>query len=504
MAVKVNAPPKIEPQIETPPPEFEGFEETPEGFEVLDSRSLPAFPAKNIEASKDHIFWDWQEKLIDTDWNHLIMYLFREWPIIDRKRVNEKANINIEVIGSKFHKNSKKFLEEHGSGKYKLLINDSNKAVRGKGGTLGTVRFEVIDPDYPPVFVLEELIPEHPSNKSITQKLVAEGRLTLDGRIMDNNKGGTDNTALIGLLTQLINKQSQQPAQAKDTTAESMATMFSKTHETAMAMLKDQVKSDDPEKLVKMLAALKEMMPQPATNNGNDSLALIVKMQSDMAKVQADAQASRETMMLKMMEMMNSKPNGEDQEDKILARIATYKELFGGGESGGGKKRDIWETVIESGMPVLGKVIDTVQGFVNMKNFQQGLAKQGPAAQQPIQQTVELPPATEPIPTQGDNVVEMPKANNELVTLIKGPAGGMILGAIQRNESGDAFADSIKIQLGKLTYDKIASLGKEAILEAMQAVPKFWNQIVPSTVEKFVDEFISYGTEEEEEDGETS
>lgn len=500
MAVKVPIAPKLEPEIELSPPEFENFEEPPEGFEILDTRTLPPFPAKNIEANRDHLFWEWQEKLIDPDWNHLVMYLFREFPFIDRTRINPKANINIEVIGSKFSKNSKKFLEEHGSGKYKLLVNDSNKAVRGKGGTLGTVRFEVNDPEHPPIFVLEELVPEHPSNKSITSKLVAEGKLTLDGRIMQNTQGGTgDNAALIGLLTQLINKQSQTPVTSKDATAESMASMFSKTHETAMAMLKDQVKSDDPEKLVKMLAALKEMMPQPSS--GNDSLALIVKMQSDMAKVQADAQASRETMMLKMMEMMNAKPSGEDQEDKILARIATYKELFGGGEAGGSRKKDIWETAIEYGAPVLGKVLDTIQGFVNIKNFEKGMKQQATQPQQQ-QTTVELPAAIEP-QTEGESMpTTNPDVATKLTVLIKGPAGAMIIGAMQRNESGDAFADGIKINFGRMTYDEIASVGKDQLIAVMKTVPEFWNQVVPSSVEKFIDEFMAYGQDESEEEGE--
>lgn len=505
MAVKVQTKsetkPKEEPTIidsvfdDSPPEEFKGFEEE-EHFELLKPRDMPPFPAKNIEANKVHLFFEWQEKLVEDDWNHLAMYLFREWPIIDRTRVNPKANINIEIIVAPFDIRSKKFLESHGSGKYKLLVNDSNKAIKGKGGTLGTVRFQVDDPDYPPVFVLEELVPEHPSNRTITDKLVAEGKLTIEGKVMQTQQGGNDNAAMLALVTRLIEKLTNQPNQPKDTTAESISKMYVDANSTMMGMVKDQIKSDDPEKLVKMLAALKEMMPKHESEN--TSLALIVKMQGDMAKVQADSQVAREGLMLKMMEMMNAKSSGEDQEDKILARIATYKELFGG--DGGGRTRNpsIPELLIEHGAPVVLKVLETIQGFVNIRNYQAGLAKQQAGTQpnpQAQTQPQAIPAATEE--PKKENVVEMQSPEAQLKQVIQ-MAGGSILSALQRGIDGSAFADSIAIQHGQLAYDQIASAGKEKILEAMKSVPEFWNQVVPSSIEKFVDEFLEYGKDDGE------
>lgn len=501
MAVKVtNKPPIIEEKEELPPPELVDFEVEP-NFEILEPRKMVPFPAKNIEANKDHLFWEWQEKLVEDDWNHLVMYLFREWPYIDRQRINPKANINIEVIGSKFSKNSSKFLTEHGSGKYKLLVNDINKAVNGKGGTLGTVRFEVNDPEYPPIFVLEELATEHPSNRGIVSKLVAEGKLTIEGKVMtQNNQGGGDNAALIALLTRMIEKQGQQPLQPqKDTTADNIGQMYVKASDSMMSMLKDQIKSDDPDKLIKMLSALKEMMPKPETENS--SLALIMKMQGDMAKVQSESQAARESMMLKMMEMMNAKQDNGDAEDKILARIATYKELFGGSEGGNPGKRSTLEVVLEHAAPAALKVMDIIGNVLSMQNFKAGLAKNGQApvvVQNPAQ--IEQPQQQQP-KQEGDNVVEMPKApEDELIQVIT-MAGPLILKAIERKESGDMFAQGLEQMYGTVVYEKIVAVGKDKIIEAMKQVPLFWEEVkdIPQVVEKFVVDFIAYKDEEEEE-----
>lgn len=497
MPVKVT--PKLETIVkeESPPVEFIDFEVAHE-FKIVEAEPTPPFPAKTIRSDKDYLFFDWVAKLKDEDWNHLQVYLYREWPWIDRQKVNKDAAINIDKLPRSFTKDDIKV--RHGSGKYKILVNDVNKAVNGKGGSIGTAHFEINEPSFPPVVRLDELVTSHPSNREYVDKLVAEGKLDAQGQIM-TQQGGNDNAALIGLLTRMIENQTRQAQQQtpKDSTTESISKMFVDANSTMLGMVKDQIKTDGPDKLLVMLQALKEMIPKP--ENGNNQLELIVKMQSDMQKVQAESQAARETLMLKMMEMMNSKPDSGDAEDKVLSRIATYKELFGGEGGGSSRKQSMPELLIEHGAPVVLKVLETIQGVLSMKNYTAGLQKQ----QQ--QNGTQQPPATVPqagLPAASEapvneKVVEMPQApENELVSLIKGMAGPLILGVLQRGESGDNFAASLEGMYGKIVYDKIAALGKDPILAAMQQVPEFWNAIVPSSIEKFVEEFIAYGNDEPE------
>lgn len=493
--------------IEVEPTEFELEDGAFKVLEEKEERKLPPFPAKYIESNNDHLYWEWQNSLAKEDWEHIIIYLFREWPWIDRRRVDPKAKTNIAKYGSSWNKNDLEFLTTHGSGKYKVIVSNNLKGggKGSKGNQMGIARFEVNNPDYPPVFILEELVPEHPSNRGITAKLVAEGKLNLGGDIVDNSKGGSDNAAMIGLVTQLVNRLSQPQQPVKDTTADNMAGIFKTTHETAMSMLKDQVNSDSPDKLVKMLSAMKEMLPKPESSNG--TLELIVKMQSDMAKVQADSQTSRESMMMRMMEMMNQKNEQTDTFDMQLDRMIKMKEFMGEGlGTGGGGKKNTLETVLEYGAPVAIKLMDTIMGFVNVKNAVDGLKRQQAAnvvqasaigaANEQVELDKESARVEEEI--RKEKVIEMPAQGIPFAFLLKNGAGQIIISSMQRGVTGDQFADSIETQHGRLEYDKIASMGKDKIIAEMQTVPEFWSQVVPSSIEKFVEEFIAYGSGEEE------
>jgi cell fate (sporulation/competence/biofilm development) regulator YlbF (YheA/YmcA/DUF963 family) len=502
MAVEVKTRAKIElkqEQInESPPPEFEDLEQE-ESLKILEPSKTPPFPARNIDTNKSYLFFDWMKQLTEEDWNHTTMLLYRELPVIDRQRVNPKAQSNIEIFGSDWSPTSKKFLEEHGSGKYNVIVNDSNKAVKGKGGLIGKVRFEVNDPNYPPVFVLEELIPEHPSNRSITAKLVAEGKLNLEGKVMTTNQGGlTNDPAVMSLLTRLVEKATADKPQSRDAAMEAVISTLTKLNDQSIQTIRDQLKGDDPDKTVKMITAIKDLMPKHESENS--TLALIVKMQGDMAKVQADAQVAREGLMLKMMEIMQAKPSPEDAEDKILGRIATYKELFGGESNGGGRKPSIPELLIEHGAPVVLKVLETIQGFVNIKNYQEGLKKQQQQGAQPKQEgvapMVEAPQQQQTQQGEG-KVVEMQTAEQQIQLVMK-QAAPMILDALKRNVTGDEFADSVEKMFGTLEYQKIVAIGKDKIIGSLMSIPEFAGQVLPEVIGKFVDEFIAYGNDDGE------
>ncbi len=487
---------------EETPPEFEDFEIETGSFRVV-TAELPPFPAKFIETNKDHLFWEWLKPLTQSDWNHLNVFMYREVPIIDRRWKDPKAPVHIDIFSGPFHKDTKEFLEKHGSGKYKLIINDTNRVPlkdkdgRSKNATVGTVRFEVSNPDYPPIFVLEELMAEHPSNKRIRDQLIAQGKLTIEGNVMPLPGSGTDNAALIGLVGNLITKLGQQQTVPRDATAESISSMYVKANETMMGMVKDQVKADDPSKLMTMLGTLKELLPKPENNN---------TLLETVLKLQGDAQARETVLLSKMFELLSSKPDAADAEDKVLDRMVKYKELFGGDNNPGTSngKHSIWDTAIEHGAPVVLKIVETIQGVISMKNYQSGLNRQQQQAQQQQPNPQQVPaigsetPQNAPIPESGPEVPQ--GGQDELAGMIKnGPAGALILGALQRGESGDNFAASLEGMVGRLVYDKIASLGKETIIASMASVPEFWSKIVPATIDKFVTDFIAYGQEDSSE-----
>lgn len=484
MAVKVVPKAEIEDEDEDI---FGGMSPTnTDEIEKEVAKKLPPFPAKTIRADKANIFWDWVSEVDESEFDHLVPYLYRTWPIIDRQRVDSKASLNIDKLGDKQTLNLEYIKQTHGNGSYKITVNDVNKAVNGKGGTIGSVYLDIKEPGLEPILRLDELDFGHRENKVYVDKLIAQGKITPDGKVTQvtptQNMG--NDPAVMQLLTSLINKVTDGRNQPipKDTTAETIGQMYSKASETMMQMVKDNSKADnDP---LKMLSALKDLLPKQDSGEGMLSLVL---------KLQGDSQAREQTMMLKLMEVMQAKGETESDIDKLIK----FKELglLGGGD-GASHKRSTLEILAEAGAPILGKVFDTVQ-LILQGNM---LAKAGlvpPSPSQPQQP----PPQQAPQIAKGENVIEMPTLNEtDQFTQLLTQYGGMIVQAINTKTPGDKFADSIDTMFGTIVYESIASMGKEGILAKLQAVPNVWNQIggAPQLVNQFIDEFIAYGSQEDE------
>lgn len=456
------------------------------GFKTVDAKEkkpLLPFPAKVIKSEHSDTYFEWMAKLDDEDWLHLSTYIYRTWPLIERQQVDPKAYSYIDCPSGKFTKED--ILADHGSGEYKITINDLNKTVAGKGGQIGTVFLTLNERDHPPKLILEELLIDHPKNRRYVDKLKAEGKLTNDGRVMtpQPNTGGNDQAAMYRLVNDLVNKVTSTNQSKPDSTVETVTSMLSKTHDQSLAMIREQMKGDDPDKLLKTLTLLMTLMQGNKTEDKGESLLATV------LKIQNDAQTRTDSMMTKMMEMMQVNKGGIKDEVETLLAI---KEAFGGGEGPAAKKTTV-EVVTEAVAPLVGKVLDVITGVMSMKNFEAGLK-----ARQTTQVPTTVPAATTEQQPQGENVVEMPASGNQqLVAMIKGPAGPMIIGALQRGQTGSAFAEGVENMLGPLVYKQIIAVSKPAMLEAMKAVPEFAEALVQvgatdQIVAEFIDDFFAY------------
>lgn len=461
------------------------------GFKVADAskeRICPPFPTKKIEVNKPYLWTEWVDQLEQVDLDHLQIYLYRQWPVIDRQKNNPKASLNIDKLPNKESCYINSIMVNHGSGLYKLLVNDINKAINGKGGTIGIANINIEDVNHPPILVLEELVTDHPSNRTYVDRLRAEGKLNSEGRIM-TQQGGNDQTQLIALLSRMIEKQSIQPVQQKqDTSTEAISKMYLEANSAVVGMLKDQVKTDGPDKLLVMLSALKDMIPKPESNN--EFMALLVKMQMD-ASSRADQANAR------LMEVLTKTP--PDAESAVLEKMTMYKELFGG-EGGKEHRRSVAEVIIDAAGPILLNVSEIIKNTLSMKNFAAGMGmNKSPQVNQPAQ-IVEAQPQA---PIQGENVVEMPKQINELEMILT-QYGGFVIESIKRGEPGSQFAEAVSTMAGPVVYKKISALGNEGLLNGMKSVIPFWNAAVTVASEdimkEFVDDFIAFGTGEGEEE----
>ena len=455
---------------------------------VSPSTKTPEFPTKVIKAKDSGIFWDWLASLSDEDWTKVNVYVYRQWPIINKRLVDPSANTNIEKYMGSFTEQNLK--ESHGSGEYKLMVNDSSRTVGGKGGKVGEAYISINDPMYPPVLDVSELTIGHPQNRSYIDQLKREGKLDMNGNpAVQQGQQGKDTGAtgeLVDLIKELVRNGMRQQAVApqKDNSTDAVIQMMAKTHEHSLNLVKDQIKGDDPEKLVKLMVAVAGL------NKPDNSMEMFMKMQMEMTKLQSESANSREALMMKLFELTN-KPK-EDDFGKKLEQLMQLKELTGGGESEGGGGRKKWyEVAIENGAPVLNSIIQGITQFIAVKTQVDAQQRQAPQ-QGNMQHPTAVPQAIE----EGNNVIEMPTQPKQPSPLIQ--YGGMVIAALQRGETGDKFASGVVRLIGPLAYKQIASVGKDAIITEMKETSQFWQHMAPyeTILEEFVTDFVECGGEE--------
>jgi len=488
MAVKLE-------QIPTKVLEIEDEEDVMEGFngkQISDIKPrMPPFPSKRINPDRAYLFFDeWLPTVPDDEFNHFSIYLYRSWPRIDRTRYDPKAPINIDKLLNRQACQIENISSLHGNGTYKILFNDINKAIKGKGGTIGEVHFTIDEPDNPPKLVLDEVILEHPDNKSFVNQLRNDGKINREGDLVAQpNNTASNDPVLMGLVKDLVNKATQ-PA-PRDNTSDKIAEMYMKANEQSMQMIKEQIKGDDPEKTIKLMGMIKELMPKPDSGTG---------LLEVMLKMQADANSKESAMMMKMFELL--KPVPPVAQESEIDKIIKYKELFGwGNDSGREAKKSTVETLIEHGAPVLSKVLETVNLVIQGGMMKQRM-EQGNYVQNPVQQPTQAPQSTQ----QLEETTQMPTHEVNQFTQLLAQYGGLIVSAINNGTEGSAFASSIETMFGPVVYEGIAGMGKEGIMLELQKAPNVWGAIggAPKLVEVFIEDFLAYGQGEEEAEGEVA
>jgi hypothetical protein len=77
-----------------------------------------------------------------------------------------------------------------------------------------------------------------------------------------------------------------------------------------------------------------------------------------------------------------------------------------------------------------------------------------------------------------------------------------LLNALNQGSDGGMFAEGLATLYGGLAYEQIAALGKEGIMQALQAHPQLWPQLAPiqGRLEQFIEEFLSFGRDEGEQE----
>lgn len=385
-------------------------------------------------------------------------------------------------------------LHEHGSGDYYFSLNDTD--IRGTNRTVVCVPksrpLSLRDPEYPPKRHLEHIAWSDPANKQLKDKLIREGKMTPQGEIVQPPAAGTDPsiTVLAKTISDGFNfllRERQQPASgagAESKAFERVTEMMGKASDKAIEIALSQVKQNDPEQFMKILGAVKELMPKPTHDN---SLGMVKEMLSLFRELAPAQQAQQQNPISQMKEMF-----GMMREMREAMGLPGVEET-GGGTRGGGKWGWVQDLVpmipgvLSGGAQLIAaaRQAHTVTPGAAIPMPAPGPGGTGPHA-------VDAPPAiTSGNPADPAAAAAVDPAIEQLAQFMP-IIGQPLMKYINDRRNGADFADWLSDSYGEFAYAQVKKLSKEQILQALGMFPPMrqFLEAMPEQVSQFIDEFL--------------
>lgn len=486
-AVAEPDPPVFDPAED---PETQEMETSRQAQEELERRQ-PRAGQKFSPHQDTTDFWEWLRSRTDAEWQQLEFYLYRKAPVTDRlaggnpvKYVTKYGQgVDLETIK-----------REHGSGIYKALVNQlAVTSGKESSKTIRQLTFEIEDTNYPPKVPPGEWV-DDPRNKRWAWARPADP--AAPGAAAGGGLAGAADLFRVALdVVTKLRPDLPRDDKASVTTAivEAMKAAQAQTFE----LVKDREKPAGwtPQEIVAMATLLIPLLrpPAPAAPESN---AVVEVLRAQLASQEKQNQEMRE----EMRELR--------------------KELRGGGEGAGGgilkavREARLVERILKGdqepmdwkamGMQMLGEQLPRITEL---------LAARRGVSLPPAERT--LPPAPHAranppanAPPAGEPGAALPAAPEdpqmaEAINVIR-HYGPYMLNAFVQNATGADFAMSVINIIGWPDYRKIANLGVERFMLAIQAEPEFARQFagLEEQLLEFVEDFVKGPSDEEYEEPE--
>lgn len=437
-------------------------------------------------------FVKWRDGLNIPQLDHLRMYLYRTWPIINRKQSNPSTPKYIEVFskaGTDVSRLNEDYIrKEHGGGSYDIIIQDTDKST-GKTQMVAKSTLEVSINECAPILVYDEVMLGHPRNKKYEDFLKNRGILDEFGNIKDDymveqkrDEPKGDTAILAGLVKDMLgmfanmNKEQMHarlaaaaiPDKEGDVLSK-VVDMMSKGSDKAQEILMQRMREQDPKEL----------------------LGLVTTMMAALKPQEGQASKIYETMMMMQQKQFDAtleilkagKAESSHLKDTIEV-MSLMREFFDVGKSA---KTSTLETVLTYAPQILNPIAGMVANFMALRS--------GVPMQPRANPTTAIPAGVQP--TQ---VESQPGENQNMinpVAFIKG-YGELIVSHINRGTDGADLMDMLIEMFGEgvsqQIYEIVAQIGLENMMGAMKQVPEFWQRVSSreDQVRTFVDRFIRY------------
>lgn len=493
-----------------------------------DLASLEVLPKVPAEVVQDPDVADrWFGLLTETQFDRLMPYCFRLFPIINRKLVDSEADKNIDVftrdlwlLAGRSIRNH--FVQKHGGGRYKVYVNDSGK--KGKQ-TLFELYLTIPQDEAQPILNEAELELHNPKNASYIMYLQNAGRLNdkkqwiktekstqHSNNNAPNNLNSTGDPAMINAMAGLF----------KDFLS------FSKSNEKTsklgddglVSLFLEKMKQDSPNAslaiLPQMMTMFKEMM---AASNKSDPNAFSIK---DFLIMQENNHKAQMEMMNKMFESKTEVKEPESDLDKLVKWKTLMPEMFGGKRQVTEEKEpETWAGVFkgalsEIGLPLLGiasqllqmkganPIIPVTPGQARDMVQPQAMITQ-PGTSRPIGENLTNPPQSNVVPINANANANAPvqrtleDLKNEpnfspMIFEVMTKYGMFFVNALKADNPGEIAGEQVAgmtQMLGANIYQMIKGQGEEKIVGTMKLIPEFWNMTGAVYGEEHIKDFVN-------------
>lgn len=493
-------------------------------------RKIPKPPASTFKHNSFDDFLEWVNLLTDDHWSHMMMYLYRTWPMIVRLGDNPDSPNYIDIITQKtgtMRGGILQYLKDtHGSGRYKIIVNDTDKRTAQSVCTA----YCLIDltKDCMPILNYSELVLDSKENMGYLNILRSQGLVDGKGNLMPASAMQTTSTVVDNeMAKEVLNLYKEGSKEDRQRIDKLITSVTGKKEDTGLTELfLEKLKQEDPNKqltlVMAIVGAMKEMIPKQDNSAAQVQAQAQTNSLNHILEIQAKAHSESMGMMTKMVELATAKNSNND--DSFLDKLIKYKEVMpglfgGGGNEGNPGKRSIAEIIADKVGDIVLPAIGLVSQIIQVKT---GAAPIVPTNEQQANAMMQQQRSqTGGGDMKRDNVVQLPASqqnqqtnpntNSTLNPNIEIPEekriilqlfqvyGGMLIGGIQSGMTGYEMAETLQSATPMFKQDvylMFKNQGAERILQTMKEIPEIWNQtgVVygEGHIVKLIGEFVSY------------
>ena len=434
-------------------------------------------------------FFDRLRQMTEQEWDNHVVYVYRRWPRISRSDQPHYIDTVRQSIDEQW------LLEHHGSGKYSLRLNDKRR-------TIESYVCEVHDLNHPPRVQPEELVdcPENDRYGQLWPQLI-------DDPVSNKEHSPPDSDAVATAVRELGKIARDKPALDR-----TLADLYLETAKSRDSLVEKLAAKPDPG-VADQISTLDKVLNLVERLQGRekptDQLTLFREMLATVREIQGEATPKEHSSLL-----------GRARE--MAETIQTFRELLGGpegqariGQTHG--EHDWWQGLLNTkAAEALAGSVGQLVTLLAMRSPGLGGNASAPVPRHPASPL--NPTAQSNTPTNGSpagpnqpggsgkpepqhSPPHQQASEQMMQAAIAQQVFPYVIQALTEDIPGDELAASV-FTLNRLAYTQLHAHGENGLLELLQSIPEYWNQLQPlePQVRQLIHDFVQWNDQEQDMD----